>query len=245
MSARSQATYLAPLRFRGLTRFYDALMRWTLRESRWRPALVAQTHCAPGERVLDLGCGTGTLTVLLARTTPAAQIVGLDPDPEALEIARAKAARAGMAIGFRQARAEDAELELGSFDRVVTSLVLHHLSAPAKCEALARARAWLRPGGEIHVADWGRARSRLQRLAFLPVQLLDGFENTRDHVRAGLEDYLREAGFEDVEETRSVPTVLGTLCLYRGRRPDDSDPGAGSPMRRQRDGKIDAPAGPE
>ncbi len=213
-----ESSYVPPLRFRSLTGLYDTTVRATTREARWRPELVAQANVRAGQRALDLGCGTGTLTILLNRAAPDAEVLGLDADVAALRIAREKAERAGLHIEFHQALIDEASFEPASFDRVVSSLVFHHLAPPAKRRALARAREWLRAGGELHLADWGRAGNVWHRVAFLGVQILDGFENTRDHVRSGLEPFLREAGFAEVEETRRQATPLGVISLYRARR---------------------------
>lgn len=210
------SSYVPPLRFRSLTTFYDATVRVTTREARWRPELVAQANVRAGHRFLDLGCGTGTLTILLKQAAPEAEVLGLDADAAALRIAREKVERDGLAIEFHQALIDEASFESASFDRVVSSLVFHHLAPPAKRRALARAREWLRPGGGLHLADWGRAGNVWHRVAFLGVQILDGFENTRDHVRTGLEPFLREAGFAEVEETVRQATPRGNIPLSGG-----------------------------
>lgn len=211
----SSEPYVHALRFRSLTRFYDRVLGATLKEEKFKGLLVGQARVLPGHRVLDLGCGTGTLTILLKTAAPEATVAGLDGDPEALGIAREKAAREGVAIEFHEALAWDAPFETASFDRVVSSLVFHHLTTENKRRTLRRIREWLRPGGELHVADWGRAQDLLMRLAFLPVQILDGFETTSDSVRGLLMPLMREAGFEEVTETRRERTVFGTLSLYR------------------------------
>jgi len=211
----SSEPYVHALRFRSLTRFYDRVLRATLKEEKFKVLLVEQARVRPGQRVLDLGCGTGTLTILVKKAAPAATVVGLDGDPEALALAREKAAREGVEIEFQEALAWEAPFEPASFDRVVSSLVFHHLTTENKQRTLRKIRDWLRPGGELHVADWGRAQDLLMRLAFLPVQLLDGFETTSDNVRGLLVPLIREAGFEEVAETRRERTVFGTLSLYR------------------------------
>ena len=211
----SSEPYVHALRFRSLTRFYDRVLRATLKEEKFKVLLVEQARVRPGQRVLDLGCGTGTLTILVKKAAPAATVVGLDGDPEALALAREKAAREGVEIEFQEALAWEAPFEPASFDRVVSSLVFHHLTTENKRRTLRKIRDWLRPGGELHVADWGRAQDLLMRLAFLPVQLLDGFETTSDNVRGLLVPLIREAGFEEVAETRRERTVFGTLSLYR------------------------------
>jgi SAM-dependent methyltransferase len=207
--------YIPALRFRSLTRLYDPLLAAFLRERTWKTRLVEQAALQPGMRVLDLGCGTGTLTLLLVRARPDVRVVGLDADPEILARAREKARQAGLQIEFVQAMADEPPFPDGSFDRVVSSLFFHHLTSNGKRRTLAAVRRLLRPGGELHVADWGRAQDPLMRAAFLFVQLLDGFESTADNVRGHLAVLVEAAGFGSVAETDRLRTVLGTLSLLR------------------------------
>ncbi|TAK21058.1 MAG: class I SAM-dependent methyltransferase [Myxococcaceae bacterium] len=215
----SDEYFIPALRFRVLTRAYDALLSVTLDEARHKRALIEQAAIAPGHAVLDLGCGTGTLTRLIKGAHADASVTGLDLDPEALGIARHKAADAGLDITFVQGSATAPPFEPASFDRVLTSLVLHHLVREQKQRALAAAWSLLRRDGELHVADWGRPLDLLMKLASLPVRLLDGFAPTRDNVEGNLPALLREAGFVDVAETRSARTLYGTLTHLRARRP--------------------------
>jgi ubiquinone/menaquinone biosynthesis C-methylase UbiE len=210
--------YVHALRFRALTRFYDRLLRMILKEDKFRNLLVAQAAVRDGERVLDLGCGTGTLTLLLKRSAPDAQVVGLDGDLEALAAAQDKADREGIALEFVHSLAWEAPFEPASFDRAVSSLVFHHLTTENKRRTLRKLHGWLKPGGELHVADWGFPHDALMRLAFLPVQLLDGFETTSDSVQGLLEPLMREVGFVEVAETHRERTLFGTLSLYRARQ---------------------------
>ena len=209
--------HIPPLRFAALTRVYDRAIAATLPEEKFRGRLADQVALQPGERLLDLGCGTGAMALRLARAAPEAEIVALDPDAKALEIARTKAAQVHAQVTWHQCLPWNAPFADASFDRVASSLVLHHLGPTDKRRALACALRWLRPGGEIHIADWGRAENALMRAAFLPVQLLDGFETTAENVRQGLVPALHEVGFLDAEETLRQRTALGSLCLYRAR----------------------------
>lgn len=210
--------YVPALGFAWLTGLYDPVLRVTLREDEFKTALVRQAALAPGERVLDLGAGTGTLTLLLKRAEPRAEVVGVDGDPEVLARARAKAAEAGVAIAFDEGMAYALPYPEASFDRVVTSLVLHHLARDDKRRALREAWRVLRPGGELHVADWGKAQNVLMRALFLGVQLLDGFASTADNVAGKLPAMFEECGFVDVQETARYATLYGTLTLWRARR---------------------------
>lgn len=120
--------YVPALGFRSLTRFYDPILRLTLREDKFKTLLVQQAAVHAGQRVLDLGCGTATLTIMLKQACPGAVIVGLDADPDALEIARKKVSEAGVEVELREGTAFEPPFGAKSFDRVVSSLVFHHLS---------------------------------------------------------------------------------------------------------------------
>lgn len=212
----SPTKFVPALRFHAFTGIYDLVLQAVLNEQGFKRRLVRQSNLHPGHRVLDIGCGTGTLTLLVKRMHPEVTVVGLDVDPKALELARNKAHDAGLDVEFFQGSATRPPFEARTFDRVFASLMLHHLPPKEKMRALQAARHLLRNQGEIHIADWGKAQNGLMRAAFLPVQLLDGFKPTADHVRGLLPRYLEDAGFSSVQETHSEMTFLGTLSLYQG-----------------------------
>ena len=213
------ATYVRALRFPWLTRFYDRLIQATLKEEAFKRRLIEQADLRPGQRVLDVGCGTGTLTVMLQQSEPSAEVVGLDGDSETLAIARDKATAAGVSIVFHEAMAYAPPFAAGSFDRIVSSLLFHHLTTEVKRRTLAKIFDLLRPGGTLHIADWGAAQDRLMRVAFLGVQVLDGFATTADNVAGKLPAFMRQAGFTGVREMHRERTVFGTLSLYAATKP--------------------------
>jgi ubiquinone/menaquinone biosynthesis C-methylase UbiE len=207
--------YVPALRFRFLTRWFDRVLQLTLRERELKQALIDQAGIEPGQRVLDIGVGTATLALMIKDAQPTAQVVGIDGDPEILGLAMEKIGAAGRRVELREAMADALPFETASFDRVVSSLVFHHLTRDAKLRALEEARRVLAPNGSLHILDWGKAQSLAMRAAFLQVQVLDGFETTGDNVRGELVSLMREAGFMHAEETLSVSTILGTISLYR------------------------------
>ena len=86
----AELPYLPALRFSSLTCLYDSVMRLLLKDEVFKRRLVAQVKPLPDQRILDVGCGTGTLTLLLKRAAPNAVVIGLDADPTMLRIARTK-----------------------------------------------------------------------------------------------------------------------------------------------------------
>ena len=199
----------------GVTALYDRSVRLTMREGAWRPSFARATMAgASAGDVLDVGCGTGAITRALAEAAPGARVSGLDGDPAVLARARRRlAGRPGVAL--LEGRADALPFLDGSFDRVTCALVLHHLTPPTQRRALLEAARVLRPGGRLHVADWGRPRGALGRAGSLVLRGLDGFENTGPPVRGELPGLLRQAGFAEVAVTRRLPTVWGTLELMR------------------------------
>ncbi len=212
-------SYIPALRYESLTRFYDPVLRATLKEDRFKRMLVEQAALRPGHRVLDVGCGTATLTILLKQACVDAEVTGLDGDAKALALARTKIEAAGLDIALKQGLASEAPFPPASFDRIVSSLVFHHLTTEEKRRTLKRVRELLKSGGEVHIADWGKAQNPAMRVAFLAIQLLDGFSTTTDNVRGLLPTLMTDAGFRAVEETHREMTVFGTLSLYRGLAP--------------------------
>lgn len=217
--SQSPEPYVPALKFRRLTALYDPLLRWTMRETTFKEQLVRQAAIAPGQRVLDLGSGTGTLVLLVKRSCPEAEVVGLDGDEAVLDLAREKAARSRVKVAFDHGLSFDLPYADASFDRVLSSLLFHHLTRDQKERTLREALRVLRPEGEIHVADWGPAPNPLLRAAFLLVQLLDGFDTTQDNVAGRLPRLFLAAGFVDVVRTAHVTTPFGVLELLRGRNP--------------------------
>jgi SAM-dependent methyltransferase len=214
----SSNSYIPALGYRWLTRFYDPVVRVTTRENTVKEALLRQANVRGEHRILDLGCGTGTLAMLIKRAYPSVEMFGLDADPDALKLARRKLERGGVEVQLDQGVASTLPYAAESFDRTFSSLFFHHLPSDVKLEAMREVLRVLRPGGEFHIADWGKPTNPAMRLAFFGVQLLDGFATTTDNVKGLLPDLLGLAGFEKVETTHSYSTLLGTISLYRARK---------------------------
>lgn len=212
--------YVPALRFGWLTPFYDLVVGVSTRERSFKQALIRQAAIGPGHRVLDVGCGTGTLSIWIKAAHPNAEIVGVDGDPAVLSLASRKAKDAGIPVQFDQAMSYDLPYPNAHFDRVVSSLFFHHLSRENKSRTMEEIHRVLKPGGQLHVADWGRAANPAMRGLFLAIQFLDGFSNTQDNVSGRLPGLFKHAGFTQISEMQSFATVFGTMALYSARKAD-------------------------
>jgi ubiquinone/menaquinone biosynthesis C-methylase UbiE len=200
------------------TRFYDPVVALT-RERLWRALAVMYAAPRPDDVIVDVGCGTGSLALLLSRVEPRAQIIGVDPDSDVLAVARQKAAGCAAVqwrVGMGDALVDSVGVD--SADTVVSSLVLHQCPLPMKRAVLGSMFEVLRSGGRLVIADYGWQRSSLMRLAFRIVQLADGKEDTQPNADGIVPELLSEAGFRNAREAEVVPTVSGSISVYVARK---------------------------
>lgn len=214
MNPPSKSRYVPALAYNWLTPYYDAVVRATTREQTFKQALIHQARLKPGQQVLDLACGTGTLAVWVKQHEPLATVVGVDGDPSILAIAKQKAADIDVAVQFDHGLSHSLPYPDGQFDRALSSLFFHHLTWADKRRAARELFRVLRPGAELHVADWGRQGNAVMRTLFVAIQLLDGFENTADNASGRLVELFQWAGFSATVQRETFNTVFGTLALY-------------------------------
>ena len=207
--------YIPALKYNWLTKVYDPVLQFTMPERRFKTSLIRQMQIRPNDLVLDFGCGSLTLSIMAAQSHPKTEFFGVDIDEKILTIAKEKLSNSGLTIHIKQYDGDKLPYPDNYFDRVMSSLVFHHLTLSQKYFALEEIHRVLKPSGEIHIADFGKPASIFQRIGFYSVQLLDGFETTKDNVKDLLPQAIKET-FSGVEETGYFKTLVGTVRLTKG-----------------------------
>ena len=181
------------------------------REKRMRRETVERAGVVPGQSVLDVGCGTGSLT-LAAKTAagPTGNVHGIDPAPEMIDISRKKAARGHVDIEFQVGVIEDLPFPDATFDVVLSSLMLHHLPDDLKRKGFAEIARVLKPGGRFFAVDMAGSSS-----GFLARGIGRHFIHQHADNLSALTPMLTDAGFHDVTTGQMKIRFLGYLT---GRR---------------------------
>lgn len=219
MHRPSEPRYVPALGYHWLTPYYDLVVGATTRERSFKRALITQARLAPGQQILDLASGTGTLAIWVKQHEPKASVTGVDGDAAIVSLAKQKAQKANVAVQFDHALSYSLPYPAAHFDRVVSSLFFHHLSWESKERTAQELFRVLKPGAELHVADWGRADNVLMRGLFLFIQMLDGVKNTQDNVSGTLVPLFEQAGFVEVTQRQTFSTMFGTMALLSAAKP--------------------------
>lgn len=215
---KEKKDFIPALRYDWLTKVYDPLLRITMPERKFKMALIAQARLRRNTHVLDFGCGSLTLSLMAKRSQSLAVVHAVDVDENVLKIASKKQKESLEEIFIKKYDGRTLPYPSNTFDRVVSSLVFHHLDRDQKMNSLFEILRILKPGGELHIADWGKPKNAFMRVAFIMIQLLDGFKTTSDNAKGLLPLYMKKAGFIDVARTQEFQTVFGTLALYKASK---------------------------
>ena len=207
--------YIPALSYRFLTPFYDFIQKYIVRDIRYKALLIAQANILPGQRVLDLGCGTGTLAIMAKQAQSTAEVAGLDADPDMLKVAKYKAAQLNVSVQFDLGFTNELPYPDESFDRVLSSIMIHHLRTPDKWQTAREVFRVLKPGGQLHIIDFGKPVTSYGKLLG---PFLHKFEEANDNIEGKLPEIFGAPGMR-TEVVGNFWTFFGDQAFLRGEKP--------------------------
>lgn len=206
--------YIPALSYRFLTPFYDFIQKYIVRDVRYKNLLIEQADIRPGQSVLDLGCGTGTLAIMVKQKHPSAEVAGLDADPDMLKVARYKSSQAKAPVKFDVGFTNNLPYPDQVFDRVLSSIMIHHLKTPDKKKTAQEVFRVLKPGGQLHIVDFGKPVTWYGKLLG---PFLHRFEEANDNIDGSLPLFFGEPGLK-TQITGHFWTFFGDLDFLKGEK---------------------------
>ncbi|MBK7352963.1 MAG: class I SAM-dependent methyltransferase [Nitrosomonas sp.] len=208
---KKQRDFIPALHYHWLTRWYDPVMRSIFPESGITDQLIKQANIRSGQDILDVGCGTATHSIRVKQAQPGAIVHGLDIDPRVLQIARQKIEQNNIELQLKQGSAIALPYSDHSFDHVIGSLLLHHLTMLAKQQMLREAFRVLKPGGQLHLVDFGQPQGISMWMISL---IIRWFEEIDGHIHGLLPELIQGAGFNLMPHSLHFRTLGGTITLW-------------------------------
>ena len=182
----------------------------------FRDGALDLARVSPGERVLDVGCGTGELALGAKRRVGAQGVVhGIDAGEEMVANARHKAVREGLDVKFDVAAAQELPFADGVFDLVLCTMMIHHLPREGRKQAIGEMRRVLRPEGRLFIMDLAQEKGLLASLN--PIALVHGHKNMQ--VAREAETLMRDAGFSGIVAGRTASRAVGYALGSRSNEP--------------------------
>lgn len=211
----TEIKYIPALKYKWLTSFYDIVVSVLMPEKKFKSAILINANIAENNKVLDFGVGTATLSIMAYTMNRNAEYAGIDVDENILAIAKSKILKSRAEIKLIKYNGAKLPFEDNSFDKVISSLVIHHLTDDQKIQTFRELKRVLNINGEMHIADWGYPKNIIQRILFHTVQLLDGYTTTAANVKGKLPYLFSISGFKNVEITHNFCTILGTIQVFK------------------------------
>jgi ubiquinone/menaquinone biosynthesis C-methylase UbiE len=176
-----------------------------------RKRLLGEATFQPGDHVLEIGCGTGTLLTMIKQTYPGVKVVGLDPDPKALARAKRKSIKVGFDIQFDQGFSDELPYPDAIFDRIFSSFMFHHLKEDEKKGTLMEVHRVLKPGGSFYLLDFSGPNQQDGLFA----RWIHSGHRLKDNAEEKIRALIQEAGFQNPRAVTHKTMFLGRMVYYR------------------------------
>lgn len=203
--------YIPALKFKFLTKYFDLFLRFFMNEYSIKSEFISAAKIKDNDKVLDFGCGTGTLLKILLDLNKSFELYGIDIDKDVLTIARNKLNEKvnlnkydGLVLPYAD----------HSFDIVLSSLAIHHIQSDHKKVVFAEIKRVLKLNGAFYLLDFGSQKRFYSRMI---VKLLRLLEPIDDNINGKLPDYLKQAGFTHILQHSYFTTFFGDLTIYECR----------------------------
>lgn len=210
----SERTYIPAAGHHWSLPLYDPFTK-LIGVDRARKELLDQAGLRPYQRVLDVGCGTGTLAVLIKRLHPFVDVAGIDPDRKALARGRRKAEREGSAVQFDQGFSDRLPYPDGSFDRVFSSFMFHHLQRAEKEKTVREIHRVLKPGGRLEMVDFAGPEGGANSLV---ARVLHAHHLLKDNTETRILAFMTDAGLSDAKAMGHRAFFMGRIAYYQASR---------------------------
>ncbi|MEW6087545.1 MAG: class I SAM-dependent methyltransferase [bacterium] len=212
---KKKNNYIPALLFDFLTPFYDFIVNTGIPVSLLNNELVKHANIMDNYNILDIGCGTGTLIIDIKKKYPGTEVTGLDGDPKILKIAEKKIKRNNLSINLVQGMSYSLPYADNSFDRVLSSLMAHHLDYGSKTRTFAEVLRVLKPGGEFLLLDIGKPENIFMLVLS---QFFNLLEESSENIKGILPKMIENAGFYNVEVVYTRSTIIGSLSMIKGTK---------------------------
>ena len=193
---------------------YDFLLWSTFPERKIKNSFISDAEFSSFEDILDFGCGTGTLLLMIKKKYPQIKLTGIDISRQMIHLAGSKIKNAGLDIHVHVYDGERLPFIENSFDKIISSFVFHHLKTSFK-QVILKDLLWvLKPGSKLCIVDFGKSRTFYNKISFQIIRYLDGFEKTSVNAKGLMPELIKEAGFKKIEEKKIFNTIWGSVYTW-------------------------------
>ena len=194
--------------------FYDFLLWASFPERKIKKTMISYTDFLPAQNVLDYGCGTGTLLLMLKRKFPEINLTGIDISQKMVGLAKYKIKKENLEVPVFKYDGKTLPFPDNSFEKIVSSFVFHHLSTTGKRDALKELYRVLKTDSQLCITDFGKGKNLFTRLSFQIMRLLDGYENTLANAKGLIPQFITETGFKNIKQKQVFNAVWGSVYIW-------------------------------